>query len=66
MNIGWKLIVYSKAETWIFTNFCGKHKAWYGLYGNNDWKVWERKDHMVVQIMQSYIIGTKYTKINNA
>ena len=36
------------------------------LLGNVGWKVWGREDHMVLQIMESYIIGTKNVKINNA
>ena len=46
-------------------NFRREHKVWWGLWGDIGWKVWGRKKHMVLQVMESYITGTKYVNINN-
>ena len=45
---------------WVVYDYRGRVQSWYGLQGNIGWEVSERKDHMVAQIIEKYIIGTKY------
>ena len=36
--------------------FPGKHEVWYGLRGTIGLTIWERKDHIVAEIMENYIM----------
>ena len=42
---------------WVVCDYRGQ--SWYGIKGNVAWEVSERKDHIVAQIIEKYITGTK-------